>query len=416
MDRGATIPTRRRVGALLLTVALVAVFGFLALELGLRAFVPLTDRYLYMDDPIVGPRTAPDQSGEYRRFSHVHGAFRFNNRGWNHADDYEVPRSANMRRVCIVGDSQIESLQVRPEQTLYVVAQRAMSRPERPVQWYAFGNSGWGTNVEYEVIRHYALDYRPDLVILLFVQNDPWDASPYLMDQVSYRPLYYLDDRDRLTLIPPALYERPFYHFRFMTSLALYRYFVFQQQLGARVMNWMSQGQLAIPGGLPITVDDEAPRHTGVPGIEKLSRREREARTWRLLEELLRAARDESRARGASFAIAFRGWAQEIDAPLTGKPIEVPPMQDDPYCLGSRGSEMGREQLAPIAERLAIPYLDLTDALRDEVAKTKQSHMFPDDIHYNATAHARVGAELARWADGLLAADSPRSPDGAGSR
>jgi hypothetical protein len=277
-----------------------------------------------------------------------------------------------------------------------------MSRPDRPVQWYAFGNSGWGTNLHYEVIRHYVLDYRPDLVILLFVQNDPFDASPYLREQGNYRPLYYLDDREGMVLIPPVYHERPFYRPRALANLALYRYFVGQKQLYVRLLNYMNQGKFAIPGGLPITADDSAPRHLGIPGLEKLSQREREARTWRLIEELLRVSRDEARMRGARFAIAFRGWAQEIDAPLTGKPLEVPPREEDPHCLGARASEMGREQLAPIAARLGIPYLDLTDALRDEVASTRQSHMYSDDIHYNAMAHARAGAELAAWAERLL--------------
>jgi len=406
------ISGRRRLAALFLTLGMVTTFGLVALELGLRSFVPLTDRYVYLYDPIVGPRSAPNQAGEYLRLSHVHGAFRFNNRGWNNLQDYEIPKPPGTRRICVVGDSQVEALQVRPEQTFFAIAQRSMSRPDRPVQWYSFGNSGWGTNMQYEVIRHYVLDYRPDLLILLFVQNDPYDASPYLMEQGDYRPVYYLDDRDQLVLIPPVYYERPFYEPRFVTRLALYRYFFGQKQLHARLMNFLSVGKLAIPGGLPIMEDSEAPRHLGIPGMEKLSRGEREAKTWRLIEELLRATRDEARLHGATFAIAFRGWMQEIDSPLTGKKLEVPPRSEDPYCLGARASEMGREQLAPIAERLGIPYLDLTDALEDEVAKTGQSHVFPDDVHYNAMAHARAATELGAWAESLLAS----SPHGGVAR
>jgi hypothetical protein len=401
------ISARRRVAALLITLVLFTGLGLLMLELGLRLFVPLTDRYVYLYDPILGPRSAPNQTGEFRRLSYVHGGFRFNNRGWNHPDDYVIPKPSGGRRVCVVGDSQVESLQVQPEETFYALAQRAMSRPDRPVQWYAFGNSGWGTNMQYETIRHYALDYKPDLVILLFVQNDPYDTSPYLMEQGNYRPLYYLDEQEQLTMIPPVYYERPFYRPRVFTRLALYRYFVGQKQLYTRLLNFMHHGQLAIPGGLPIMVDSEAARHEAIPGIDQLSRREREARTWQLIEALLRAARDESRMHGAEFAIVFRGWAQEIDSPLTGKTSPVPPREEDPYALGTRSSEMGREQLAPIADRLGVPYLDLTDALRDEVSKQQKSHMFPDDIHYNAMAHARVGAELATWVEGLLGSQPP---------
>src|SRR5262245_36349873 len=209
MEDAPVISTRRRVAALLLTLGFITLLGLFVVEIFLRLFVPLTDRYTYLYDTVLGPRSGPNQAGEYRRLNFVHGAFRFNNRGWNNLDDYEIPKPPGGKRVVVVGDSQVESLQVRPEETFFAIAQRTMSKPGRPVEWYSFGNSGWGTNIEYEVVRHYALDYRPDLVILLFVQNDPWDTSPYLMPQPDYRPLYYLGENDRLTFVPPEPYDRP---------------------------------------------------------------------------------------------------------------------------------------------------------------------------------------------------------------
>jgi hypothetical protein len=405
------ISRRRRVAALLLSLALFSALGTLVFELGLRLLVPVTDRYVYMYDPILGPRPAPNQSGEYLRGDYVHGAFHFNAQGWNHPRDYSPARKPGTKRICLVGDSQVESLQVRPELTHFSVAERAMSRPDRPVEWYAFGVSGWGTNMHYETIRHYALDYRPDVVVLLFVQNDPFDGSPYIVDPGSYRPLYYLDPGGELVLVQPVYYERPIYRPRFFTHLALVRYLVHQKLIVARLTQVDRRGV----GGLPLMADGAAPRHVAIPGIESMSRREREARTWQLVEAILRAARDECARRGAVFAVAFRGWMFEIDAPVTGETLTPPPRSEDPFCLGSRVSEMGREQVGPIAERLGIPYLDLTDALRDEVAKSGESHVFPDDLHYNARAHARAGSELAAWAETLLARAGARS-DGAAQR
>src|SRR5207247_6224380 len=116
---------------------------------------------------------------------------------------------------------------------------------------------------------------------------------------------------------------------------------------------------------------------------------------------LLRAARDECSRRGATFALTFCGWATDIDRPLTGASSPVPPKEVDPYCLQDRLSEMGREQLGPIAERLGIPYLDLTEPLREMVARTGKSHRFPDDNHYSAAGHAAAGEALATFVESI---------------
>ena len=70
---------------------------------------------------------------------------------------------------------------------------------------------------------------------------------------------------------------------------------------------------------------------------------------------------------------------------------------------------MGREQLGPIAERLGIPYLDLTDPLREMVARTGKSHCFPDDYHYGAVGHAAAGEALATFVESIWQ-QSPTQP------
>jgi len=400
------ISRRRRLLAMCLTVGIVLLLTLLALELGVRAFVPVTDVYSYFYDPLLGPRIGPNQTGRMLRGRYIDARYRFNNQGWNHADDYQVARPPGTRRIALIGDSQVESLQVDYDRTLYAGAEREMSRPDRPVQWYAFGNSGWGTNLHHEVLRHYVLDYEPDVVVLLFLQNDPYDSSPYLVSLPDYRPWFALDGRGGADLFLPAPHfqQRP----RIGSRSALYRYLMHQRRLHDR---WVARGmtrRLYI-GGLPLLAEGEGASQEGlIPGLAELTPDERGEKTWALTEVLLRQMRDESRRRGATFAIAFRGWTFEIEEPLTGVPFVVAPREKDVYCLGERASEMGREQVAPIAARLGIPYLDLTDALRAEVIRTGQSHVFPDDNHFNATAHEAAGRALAAWTARLLPATAAK--------
>lgn len=376
-------------------MACAVIAGMLFVEGALRAFVPVTDIARTFYDPTVGPRMMPNQSGRWIIGDYINAPYRFNKQGWNHAEDYVIPKPPNTVRVCMVGDSQIESLQVKPDEAMYAVAQRIMTAAGRPAQWYSFGNSGWGTAQHTEVIRHYVLDYRPEVVILLFVQNDPFDFSPYLVRIAPHFPSYWLDESGELAFRPPSFWQ-PSRLGRIALSSAAYRYFFPQKHVFQR----HTQGRSV--GGLPLMEGITDARDEQVPGLAKLSIRERQAMTWKLVEAMFARNRDECARRGARFAVAFRGWSDEIEQPLGSKFGPVPPLDEDPYCLdGPRFSEMGREQVGPICERLGIPYLDLTAGLM-EVTRIGHSTRFPDDNHLSPAGHEGAGHALARFVGSLL--------------
>ncbi len=402
----AASPARRRRGFVLAAAALVAGIGASAalVEVGVRLFCQVTDIPFFFWDPLLGPRRAPRQSGRYvYGQGHIDARYRFNDQGWNHPDaSYATRKPPGSTRVCMIGDSYVEALQVDVGRAMFSVAAEAMTRPDRPVEWLAFGCSGWGTSQEYEVIRHYALEYSPDVVILLFVQNDPYDCSPYVAPQEAFSPAYLLDESDRLELLFAEPYT-PSRFRRWSSMSAAVRYFMVQKDMVGRI-NRLRHGTHTVRGigGAPRREQIAGLENRRVPGLEALSLPQREQRTWLLVEKLLEAARDECRRRGAVFAVAFRGFAARIEAPLTGESIVVPPREDDPWCLHERASEMGPEQVAPICDRLDIPYLDLTDALTEMVRTTRRSHVFPDDGHYSPAAHEASGRALAAWVDSLL--------------
>jgi hypothetical protein len=388
----------RRLAAVCITLVGTLLLGLIGLEVAFRGFVTVIDVPFYFWDPSIGARRAPNQSGRYLLGNHVDGRFNFNAQGWNHPNDYMVAKPEGLRRVALVGDSQVESLQVQPEMTMYAVAERLSRSSGNPVQWYAFGVSGFGIAEEYEVIRRYALDYRPDVVILLFVWNDPFDTSPYLGDLEPYTARYVLDEDEELSFVFPSFWQ-PRLGRRLSAQSAVVRYFMLQRRLLDRLKTRRPQFDA---GGLPLREKTQSTGRPLVEGLARMSGAERHEKTWTLIAKLLEAARDESRRRGAVFAIAYRGWADEIDAVL--RPEGGPPAarETDPFCLGRRMREMGRECLAPIAARLDIPYLDLTEALRAAVERTGQSHRFPDDNHYSAVGHAAAGEALAEWVETLL--------------
>lgn len=406
--RGRGISRRRIVGAMVLTVVLITLFAVLALEVGLRMFVAVRDVPVRFHDPVTGPRTSPHQKGRWIKDDDINAAFSFNAQGWNHPEDYIIAKPAGTRRVCIVGDSQVESLQVEPGQALYSIAEKLMSRPDRPVQWYAFGNSGFGTAQEYETIRHYVLEYHPDVVILFFIQNDPFDCSPYLVQLEPHVPVYTLDSEEKLVLWPPA-YWSPSWKGRWALQSALFRYFIAQKDILHR---FSTGGKERGIGGLPLREDTGGMYDPRVPGLAGMSVRERQRMTWLLIEKLFTGLRDECRRHGAVFAVAFRGWTPDIEAPRLKPPPAPGPREEDPYCLDQdkRLSEMGRDIVGPMARRLDIPYLDLTDALRAAVARSGQSHTFKQDNHLNAMSHEAAGEAMAAWVDSILASRPASAP------
>lgn len=375
--------------------------GVIGLEAAFRLFGTVTDIAFNIWDPTIGLRRQPGSTGRYVSGDYVSAPYRFNAAGWNNPHEYVTSKPRGVKRVCIVGDSQVEALQVPTGQALFTVAEKLMSRADRAVEWYSFGASGWGTSQEYECIRRYVLDYHPDTVILLFMQNDPFDCSPYIGDIEPYYVSHVLGPSGELVLTYPELYE-PSMLRRLASKSALVRYFMVQKQLPDKIDFWLSGKK--IEGGvgqLPIRQRVAGIRHSLVPGAKDLTDEQRQQRTWDLIESLLKSAREECATHGAQLLVAFRGWSSEIDGPITGKALEVVPREKDPYCLSERASEMGRERVGPICEKLGIPYLDLTDALRDKVKATGKSHRFPDDNHYSQVGHEAAGEALAKWVEDI---------------
>jgi hypothetical protein len=390
----------RRLFAIGLTFLVILIIGVGALEIIFRLFVPVIDVAYVFWDPVVGLRRAPNQSGRNITGRYVNAHYNFNAQGWNNEHDYTTPKPAGTRRICVVGDSQVQSYEVDVDKTFFSQAERIMSKPDHPVQWYSFGCSGFGYSQEAAVIHHYVLDYHPDLVLLLFVENDPHDSSPYIYPVENFITSYYLGPENELVLLEPQFWQRSGLR-RLMSSMALSRYFFVQKDIIHR-----QQGDAFAIGGIYLREGAKSAAGKNlhqVPGLEKMSIEDRERTTWVIIEKVMQQIRDECRAHGAKFALLYRGHTRILEAARNGEAYTPAPKSADPYCLRKeRLFEMGTDYLEPIAKRLDIPYLDLTGPLREIVLETKQPHVFIDDGHWNGTTHTRMAKALADWSERLL--------------
>lgn len=395
----AAITLRRRIVACLLTILGVPLVAMLALEVVFAVFMPVTDVPSLYWDPTIGiPLRNPDQSGRLVHGDFIDARYHFNAQGWNSPRDYTLFKPPGTRRVCLVGDSMVEAYHVQPEQSLCVLAEKQMSRADRPVEWYAFGRAGFGTVAEYLVIRHHALAYEPDVVVLLFVAlNDLTDTSPYLSRPAANQSTMVLGEDGELVLIPPTSPWKPSLVLNLARKSALFRYFYVQKKMFMRTPPPFSEKARRF-------LDTEAESSDMVGASHgPLSAEERQQKTWDLVEAILRKARSDCAERGAVFALAYYGSRPEIHAALENTVHVPPPKEVDPYCIAERLDEMGREFLEPMANRLQIPYLDLTAAMVDGVRETGQRHDFPDDVHYSPAGHAFAAKAIAAWVEDILA-------------
>jgi len=400
----------KRLVALVVAPLLALCVALGVAELLFRLMFTVTDVPLFAAEPVLGYRRAPNQHGRYLAGTSINSRFDINAQGWNHAGDFRTQKDSGVIRVALIGDSQVEALEVNPGETMSAVAERVMTKPGRRVDWLPFGVSGYGTSQELDVFRRYALAYNPDVVLIFFVQNDPFDSSPYLSRLEPFMTKYSLRG-ESLNVTEPSEGWKPSSAGRWALKSAIVRYFFVQKRLASRFATMGSKERRGLEG-FPLRAPRLAP--------DSAAQRE----TWLLVEKLIAAARDESAKAGAQFAVVFRGAPALIDSAIKSPPA-LPPISADPHCVGARLEAMGPDCLEPIVKRLGIPYLDLTTPLQQMVTRTKESHHFADDIHYRAPAHAVAGQALAQFTDSLLtirpsspspSPRGPRSPAPAGNR
>jgi hypothetical protein len=171
-----------------LLVAVVAlVLSLLAVELVLAWRLPFAQiSWPGAFDPRVGRIFAPHGEVQYTNYADFALTQRANALGFL---DREPPgeKAPGMFRVLVLGDSFVEAVQVPIEQKIHVVLERLLAErhPDRRFETSAFGHSAAGTAAEYAYYETYGRALRPDLVVVVFVQNDFADDSP-LLESITY--------------------------------------------------------------------------------------------------------------------------------------------------------------------------------------------------------------------------------------
>jgi hypothetical protein len=183
--------------------------GLLAAEAALRFLAP---------QPIVPRYVETSPYGIRRNIAHVRGEmiapeyrhrFATNSAGFRGTREYSPAKPAGTYRVLVLGDSVALGHGVGDDETFAALLERDLSRLG-PTEVLNLGVSGFGTAEELIQLRHVGLAYEPDLVLLAYFPNDPYNNvvsrlfkvvdGALLPDRPGFAPALYI--RDHLYSLP----------------------------------------------------------------------------------------------------------------------------------------------------------------------------------------------------------------------
>lgn len=349
-------------------------------ELAVRALDPVGSR---LDEPDPGPwrpGMGPGRTGVTRMIEggrELAVPYRTNSVGFRD-DEHALAKPPGTRRVAILGDSFLAGLAVAQDKIFPEVLERRTAGRQPPVEVLAFGTVGYGTGLELITFQDVARGFAPDVVVLAFFQNDPWDNLASLGSQRA--PYFRLTAEGALEQLAPAeagKEERGGVS-RWLNQCS--RLYVLQKTLTRRVVDAWKYKRRSGVGGLPKVYRPlvEPP----IPGIDD---------AWKLTLALVDRLRAEVEAAGGRLVV--------MDIPLQEgvSPTRFAASAARFPALTSVSMDWDRSvlRLGGHCMQVGIPYLDL------RVPMTRAGDPAPlflaEDGHLTADGHRVVGEALAAF-------------------
>lgn len=333
-----TQPKQKRIRRIFFRIAAIAVgcgFALVVCEVALRLFVDQECKRLAMYDPELGWRGRPNGSGVYiRKADGIRARFQYNNIGFRDKDVF--PREASQRRVMLLGDSFIENLEVKFENTFPALVEKSLKQSSSNWESVVIGSQGYSTAQELLAFRKFKDLVDPDIVVHLFYCGNDFEDNL----RTSFA---CLDEHGKLQMPPQkeswvSIQLRTAQRWLYETSHVVFLVKNFLQSVG--VIDATSASKNAVDA------DEEHKREITSQLIHQLSK------------EVAQAS-----ARYYVVIIPFRDDLKQ------GK-------SDRPQFILNKCKEYG------------VTAMDLTDYL------SAQQHYFATDIHFNTEGHQVVARAI----------------------
>jgi lysophospholipase L1-like esterase len=298
---------------------------------------------------------------------------------WGFRDrDRTLEKPPGTFRVALMGDSAVEAVHVQPEQVMNIqMEKRLQQEGYNNIEVMNFAVEGIGTTQELIMYQERVRRFHPDLVMILFSDNDVWNNSSTLQPKVYgihtwYAPYYDLDPNGNLVFRPVD--SRPF------NSLSSYL------ERHSYLVYYLERGWLR--------VDPKLYKWRGVPVVYELyadDPMEPEwTQAWSVTEKMLAQTRQTVEADGAKFALIVQPDVYAIDPHWREHMVDSEgrvPSEFSPPKFYERLREIAAK--AGVTPLSLIPYMQAYSA---EHHLQAPYFSLPCDAHYSALGH-RVVAE-----------------------
>lgn len=182
-------------------------------------------------DPVLGLSLIPNMD-----VIHARGCFdgEVRTNRWGMRDrDRSLTRDQGQLRIALIGDSIVEGVHVKPDQVMNIQLEKLLaSEGYSNVEVLNFGLGSIGTTQEYLIYRDRVRQFHPDLVVLMFSDNDVMNNSSTIQPRVYgihtwFAPYYNLDPNGQLVFQPVE--PRPFNTVRtFLESHSVLAYYLYR--------------------------------------------------------------------------------------------------------------------------------------------------------------------------------------------
>ena len=312
------------------------------------------------------------QEGVYRIKDEIAGRFSINNEGWNSSVDYFPNKESDLPRICLIGDSMIEALQVSVESHMARVLEKELSGEVDSV--YSFALSGGPLSHYVYLLEHEVVRFNPDIVVIHLASSDLIEsvypsvgAYPTSLARLRYQST----KESRFSHIDPSPYQRdPISRIK---STNAYRYLRVREQLR---LDWIKTVLLELFLREKNIGIDRVKEPSKAPDSEELTRG--------IAEVLMKKAVEVSRKGSFRLIFLVDGNRPEIYEAVDSGSVELPEASDLARTAAEIGSDLGIEVLM-----LDRPFFE-------HYLKTRTKVNFELDLHWNEKGHQIAATVLAK--------------------
>jgi hypothetical protein len=310
---------------------------------------------------------------------------------------YARAKSKEEYRIVILGDSFAEGYTVNFEELFSEKLKRHLiGQTERNIEVINFGVGGYSTDQELLLFNEEAKQFRPDLTILMFYDNDVWynTQSHYGPWGRGYKPLFRLNQNNLLLTnvpVPQPNISKESFSNRIRGILNkhsfLYRFIKYQIMHNPRLMSW----------AISLKIVRHPKKNLIIPKEYEIYRKAYETEisaAWELTEALLKALKQETDDIGSDLIVFYVPPKFAVYEDDWEEMKRYYMLKDDEWSV-----EQVSKKLQNILDSHGINFLNPLEQMRQEAKKmlalNKDRFYLKYDGHWTNKGHNLVGEILA---------------------